>query len=91
MATWSTFVCRLSRFILNVWLMDSNLSEIFDNPARRRFWLLIKALERAPLREALALAKGTEAFLMGCDGASQSQERAVAHHSIGTQLPTSIH
>jgi hypothetical protein len=32
--------------------MNTNLCEFLDDPARRRFWLLIKALESAPLREA---------------------------------------
>jgi hypothetical protein len=65
--------------------MDITLHDVFDDPARRRFWLLTKALERAPLREALALAKGTEAFLTGRGDASK--ERAVA--DISTTLPLS--
>jgi hypothetical protein len=69
--------------------MDTNLSKVFDDPARRRFWLLIKALETAPLREALALAKGAEAFLTG--RADASHERAAAHHSTSFQLPTWMH
>ena len=69
--------------------MNTNPCEFVDDPARRRLWLLIKALENAPLREALALAKGAEAFLAG--RADASPERAAAHHSIGLPLSASIH
>jgi hypothetical protein len=71
------------------WLMNTNLCEFLDDAAGRRLWLLIKALENAPLREALALAKGAEAFLAG--RADASQERGIACHSPGLQLSTSIH
>jgi hypothetical protein len=64
--------------------MNTNLYEFLDDPARRRLWLLVKALESAPLREALALAKGTEAFLTG--RAVVSQDRAAAHHSLSTSI-----
>ena len=69
--------------------MNTNLCDFVDNPVGRRLWLLIKALEIAPLREALALAKGVEAFLAG--HANASHETAAAHHSIGLELSTSIH
>jgi hypothetical protein len=69
--------------------MDTNLPKVFDDPARRRFWLLTKALEGAPLREALALAKGAEAFVTGRGDASQ--QRAVAGYSTALQLPTWMH
>jgi hypothetical protein len=69
--------------------MNTNLCEFLDDPARRRFWLLIKALESAPLREALALAKGTEAFLTG--RAVVSQESAAAYRPTVYQLSTRIH
>jgi hypothetical protein len=71
--------------------MDTNLYEnkVFDDPARRRLWLLIKALEAAPLREALVLARGAEAFLTG--GADSSQEKAVADYLTAFQLPSWMH
>ena len=69
--------------------MDPNLCDVFDNPARRRFWLLTKALESAPLREALALAKGAEAFLTRSTGGLP--ERAVADYSTTFQLPDWLH
>lgn len=69
--------------------MNTNLCGVFDDPARRRFWLLIKALETTPFREALALAKGVEAFLTGSAGSSQ--EISVADDSTAFQLPTWMH
>jgi hypothetical protein len=69
--------------------MNITLRDVFDDPARRRFWLLTKALERAPLREALALAKGTEAFLTG--RADALPEGAVADHVAVFQLSNRIH
>jgi hypothetical protein len=60
--------------------MDRNLCEFLDDPARRRVWLLTKALEGAPLAEALAMAKAAEAFLTG--RAVMSQQEAVAHHLL---------
>jgi hypothetical protein len=69
--------------------MDPNLRDIFYDPARRRFWLLTKALESAPLRDALTLAKGAEAFLTGRGDASP--EGAVADHSTVLQLSTLTH
>jgi hypothetical protein len=69
--------------------MYANLCGAFDDPARRRFWLLIKALETTPFREALALAKGAEAFLTG--SACRSQEIPVADYSTAFQLPTWMH
>jgi hypothetical protein len=71
------------------WLMNTNLCEFLDNPAGRRLWLLIKALENAPLREALALAKGAEVFLAG--RADASEEKGIRCHSPGLQLSTSTH
>jgi hypothetical protein len=38
---------------------------LFDEPPRRRWWLLSKALEAAPLDEALRLAQAAEDFLTG--------------------------
>jgi hypothetical protein len=69
--------------------MDTNLRDVLDDPARRRFWLLTKALEGAPLREALALAKGAEAFLTRSTGALP--ERVVADYSTTFQLPKRMH
>jgi hypothetical protein len=45
----------------------SNHSTLFDDEPSRRLWLLSKALEVVPLREALQLAKAAQDFL---DGAS---------------------
>jgi hypothetical protein len=69
--------------------MDSNLCELVDDPCRRRVWLLTKALEGAPLDEALARAKEAEAFLTG--RAVVSQQGAVAHPSVGLLLSHSVH
>lgn len=41
---------------------------IFESPARRRWWLLTKALEHAPLHRALDLARAAEVFLADSDG-----------------------
>jgi len=69
--------------------MDTNMRNVFEDPARRRFWLLIKALETTPFRGALALAKGAEAFLT--EGADRSQEIAVADSSTAIERPTWLH
>ena len=45
----------------------SNHNTLFDDEPSRRLWLLSKALEVVPLREALQLAKAAQDFL---DGAS---------------------
>ena len=37
--------------------------DLCDQPARRRQWLLFKALESAPLDKALRIAQAAEAFL----------------------------
>jgi hypothetical protein len=55
--------------------MDTDLSAVFASPARRRFWLLTKALEDAPLDVALVRAKSAEAFVTGC---ADAHERAKA-------------
>jgi hypothetical protein len=39
----------------------------------RRWWLLLEALKSAPLREALAIAREAEAFLVGSNEAGMSQ------------------
>jgi hypothetical protein len=39
------------------------LLDLCNQPARRRQWLLFKALEAAPLDEALRMAEAAEAFL----------------------------
>ena len=67
----------------------NNLFDVFENPAYRRCWLLAKALESAPLGEALALAKGAEAFLMG--SADPSTTDVAAWHAAFLQLSTRVH
>jgi hypothetical protein len=44
--------------------MDSQ-SDLFVDPPRRRWWLLRKALEALPLKEAIQLAQAAEDFLGG--------------------------
>jgi hypothetical protein len=68
---------------------DINLCEVVDNPARRRFWLLIKALESAPLGEAVGLAKSAEAFVTG--GTEAIQERDAANGTTALRLPSWVH
>ena len=67
----------------------NNFRDVFENPAYRRCWLLAKALESAPLGEALALAKGAEAFLMG--SADPSMKDVAAFHAALPQSSTRIH
>jgi hypothetical protein len=69
--------------------MDTDLSAVFASPARRRFWLLTKALEDAPLDVALARAKSAEAFVTGC--ADASHERAAADPRTTFELPIWMH
>jgi hypothetical protein len=42
-----------------------NLESLFDQPEHRRFWLLSKALESAPLDEAIELARAADQFIGG--------------------------
>ncbi|HYM71835.1 MAG TPA: hypothetical protein VET89_02565 [Stellaceae bacterium] len=44
-----------------------NLSSLFDHPAHRRLWLLLKAMESRPLADALKLAQAVEAFIAVAD------------------------
>jgi hypothetical protein len=44
---------------------DLTLDALMQDPADRRRWLLIKALETAPLAEALWLAQAAEDFISG--------------------------
>lgn len=69
--------------------MNTHLHDVLGDPARRRCWLLAKALEAAPLGEALALAKAAEAFLTGC--AEAPPEAIAAYHSAFSQFSTLIH
>jgi hypothetical protein len=41
------------------------LSELLNDPIRRRSWLLAKALEHHPLDQALEVARTAEAFITG--------------------------
>jgi hypothetical protein len=68
--------------------MDTDLSAVFASPARRRIWLLTKALEDAPLDVALVRAKSAEAFVTGC---TDAHERAVADRSTTFELPIWMH
>lgn len=65
--------------------MDFDVSW-FADPARRRMWLLNKALEKAPLGEALTLARRAEAFLAG--RVERRQEDIAAHPST---VSTRVH
>jgi len=47
-------------------------ADFFDLPVRRRQWLLAKALECAPLAEALQFAQAAEAFLAAPEQTSVS-------------------
>lgn len=70
---------------------------VFEDSARRRLWILTKALETLPLTEALRLAQTVEDFLLARDGAEASPpignprrplEVAAAHHTVGTRFVT---
>jgi hypothetical protein len=56
-------------------MSDENL---LDCPLFRRRWLLLKALETMPLREALPLAQAVEAFI---STSSRSQPDDLLFHS----------
>jgi hypothetical protein len=49
-----------------------------DDPRRRRWWLLTKALEIAPLRDALEIACAADVFLTGGTGAPASVHATTA-------------
>jgi DNA-binding CsgD family transcriptional regulator len=42
-----------------------NIESLFEQPAVRRYWLLSKALESAPIDQALEVARAAEEFLTG--------------------------
>ena len=42
-------------------------ANLLDQPLRRRWWLLLRALESQPLDEALKEAQAAEEFLTGND------------------------
>lgn len=58
-----------------------NVDELLEHPAQRRGWLLIKALECAPLDQAIGLARAADLFILGdahrgYSGASVSETAA---------------
>lgn len=69
--------------------MTSILCEFVGDPARRRFWLLIRALESAPFEEAVALAKSADAFVTG--GTEALREKNAADGRIPLQLRSWVH
>jgi DNA-binding CsgD family transcriptional regulator len=42
-----------------------NIESLFEQPALRRYWLLSKALESAPIDQALEIARAADVFLNG--------------------------
>jgi DNA-binding CsgD family transcriptional regulator len=42
-----------------------NIESLFEQPALRRYWLLSKALESAPIDQALEVARAADEFLTG--------------------------
>jgi hypothetical protein len=59
-------------------------NQLPPDPASRRRWLLLKALETAPLKEALAMAQGAESFVSGV--AAGNAKRAV--FEVTNEAPT---
>jgi hypothetical protein len=54
---------------------DSEIEPPFDNPRRRRWWLLTKALESAQLQDALKIALAADAFIVkGAVGLSPERQ-----------------
>jgi hypothetical protein len=47
--------------------------DLLDQPLRRRWWLLLKALESQPLDEALKEAQAAEEFLTGNGSVPEGQ------------------
>jgi DNA-binding CsgD family transcriptional regulator len=62
-----------------------NIDETLDDPARRRWLLLTKALESMPLNEALKLAQSAEDFLSGGSDFEVTGSRDDLHHSVATK------
>jgi hypothetical protein len=54
---------------------DSEIEPPFDNPRRRRWWLLTKALESAQLQDALKIALAADAFIVEGGAVGLSPER----------------
>jgi hypothetical protein len=70
---WQKSGCALTLLPLS---RSRNLMEIdllFDQSARRRWWLLIKALECIPLDKALNLARDADEFVLGDAGSEKAQ------------------
>jgi hypothetical protein len=51
---------------------------MLDCPLHRRRWLLLKALETKPLREALPLAKAAEEFISSSGLPLQAAEKFIS-------------
>jgi hypothetical protein len=60
--------------------------DVLDQPLRRRWWLLLRALESQPLDEALKAAQAAEDFLTG-NGALPAQ---VDHYVVAPALESSV-
>jgi hypothetical protein len=53
------------------------LTELFDQTSRRRWWLLCKALVSLPLDRAIELARVADAFITGSSAEAQAREPVV--------------
>jgi hypothetical protein len=56
----------------------TELTELFDQVTRRRWWLLRKALESLPLDRAIELARAADAFVTGSSNGPQVRDAAVS-------------
>jgi hypothetical protein len=54
------------------------VGSLLDNPCRRRWWLLTKALEGASLQEALEFALAADVFTVGGANGLSPEDQALA-------------
>jgi hypothetical protein len=68
--------------------IEMELATVFSEPVLRRYWLLRKALEHAPLDEALRLARAADEFLCVDPTNAQAPANGEALKALGFGFPS---
>jgi len=76
-------------------MVSENLENLLNEPAARRWWLLTRALECAPLAQAIELVQATEEFLAsapnGDDPVAVRREVALLLSPVESPAPLASH
>jgi hypothetical protein len=67
---------------------NGGIDPLFDDPPRRRWWLLTKALEGAPLQAALETALAADRFIL--EGAAGLADRPSEDEARDGFAPTAV-